>query len=70
MNMRDYGTMFLAITLGGLAVVVLGLALVTARWEIRASQRPALSLIGMSAVGAGLPAAARPPAPQTSFATG
>ncbi len=68
--MRDYGTMFLAITLGGLAAVVLGLALVTAHWEIRASQRPALSLIGMSAAGAALPAAARPPAPQTSFATG
>lgn len=69
MKTRNYGTLFLAMTLGGLAAVMLGLALVTAHWETRAMQRPAFSLIGMSAVGAGFPSAARPP-PQPSSAPG
>ena len=33
--MRDYGTMFLAVTVAGLAAVVLGLMLVTAHSESR-----------------------------------
>jgi hypothetical protein len=61
--MRDYGTIFLAIILGGLAAVVLGLTLVTVRWELRAMQRPVLGVIGLTAATASAPApAVRPPA--------
>lgn len=48
--MRDYGTIFLAVTLAGLAVVALGLMLVTAHSQGRLSQRPMLEHFRLSEI--------------------
>ncbi|MGB3274057.1 MAG: hypothetical protein WBA66_14340 [Xanthobacteraceae bacterium] len=55
--MRDFGTVFLAMTLVGLVVVVLGLALITARRDTSATMyRP-----GVSAISGDVAAPAKPP---------